>query len=147
MKNIAHRDLKLENIVMEGSDIKIIDFGISKLLQSRSQIMEASVGTPLYVSPEVLDGNYDIRCDLWSLGVIAYMLLSGNPPFNGKNTEDLVKKIKTTDYDFEDEIWDNEISKDAQEFIEKLLHYDPEKRMLIDEALEHNWLKDVNIVE
>lgn len=118
MKNIAHRDLKLENIVMEGSDIKIIDFGISKLLQSRSQIMEASVGTPLYVSPEVLDGNYDIRCDLWSLGVIAYMLLSGNPPFNGKNTEDLVKKIKTTDYDFEDEIWDNEISKDAQEFIE-----------------------------
>ena len=139
--------MKLENIVMEGNDIKIIDFGISKLLQSRSQIMEASVGTPLYVSPEVLEGKYDIRCDLWSLGVIAYMLLSGNAPFNGKNTEDLVKKIKTTDYDFEDEIWDNEISKDAQEFIERLLHYDPEKRLLIDEAIEHKWLKDVNIVE
>ena len=63
--------------------------------------MNASVGTPLYVSPEVLDGKYDLRCDLWSLGVIAYMLLSNQVPFNGKNTEELKKKIKSTDYGFD----------------------------------------------
>ena len=86
MKKIAHRDLKLENIMISNQDIKIIDFGISKLLQSQSQTMNARVGTPLYVSPEVLDGKYDLRCDLWSLGIIAYMLLSNQVPFNGNDT-------------------------------------------------------------
>ena len=69
--------------------------------------MNASVGTPLYVSPEVLDGKYDLRCDLWSLGVITYILLSGRAPFEGKDTQALIKKIKTTDYDFEAEVWES----------------------------------------
>ena len=67
--------------------------------------MDVTVGTPLYMSPEVLDGKYDLRCDLWSLGVITFMLLSGQAPFNGKNDNDLIKKIKSTDYDFDHQIW------------------------------------------
>ena len=67
--------------------------------------MDVTVGTPLYMSPEVLDGKYDLRCDLWSLGVITFMLLSGQPPFNGKNDDDLIKKIKSTDYDFDHKVW------------------------------------------
>ena len=67
--------------------------------------MDVTVGTPLYMSPEVLDGKYDLRCDLWSLGVITYMLLSAQVPFNGKNDDDLIKKIKSTDYDFDHKIW------------------------------------------
>ena len=74
--------------------------------------MNATVGTPLYFAPEVLcEEGYDRRCDLWSLGVVTYSLLSGNPPFNGKNTAQLEKKIKTTDYDFIGEIWEKNISK------------------------------------
>ena len=67
--------------------------------------MDVIVGTPLYMSPEVLEGKYDLRCDLWSLGVITYMLLSGQVPFNGKNDDDLIKKIKSTDYDFDHKVW------------------------------------------
>jgi calcium-dependent protein kinase len=86
-KNIAHRDLKPENIIFvnQGREkriqIKLIDFGLSKHLTSDLAKMDTKLGTPYYVSPEVLEGNYDKRCDLWSIGVMTYMLLSGNPPF------------------------------------------------------------------
>lgn len=87
-KNIAHRDIKPENIIFENKnseyEIKLIDFGLSKLLKIEER-MKTVLGTPYYVSPEVLDGLYDKRCDLWSVGVITYMLLCGYPPFNGKN--------------------------------------------------------------
>ena len=67
--------------------------------------METVVGTPLYFAPEVLEGKYDKRCDLWSIGVITYMLLCGDPPFMGKSTAELEEKIKTTDYDYDGTIW------------------------------------------
>ena len=76
----------------------------------------------MYFAPEVLyEEGYDMRCDLWSLGVVTYALLSGEPPFNGKNTAQLEKKIKSCDYDFDGEIWEKGISKQAVNFIEKLL--------------------------
>ena len=101
--NIAHRDLKPENVLFKSSkhDIKLIDFGMSKLMpQEANKFMNTKLGTPYYVAPEVLDGFYDKQCDLWAIGVITYVLLSGEPPFNGENAAAVFQKIKRTDYDF-----------------------------------------------
>ena len=86
---------------------------MSKLMPEEAQKMNTKLGTPYYVSPEVLNGNYDKRCDLWSIGVICFVLLSGVPPFHGDNTAQVFKKIQTTDYDFEAEVWQNEVSQTA----------------------------------
>ncbi len=104
-KNIAHRDLKPENIIFTTNEdgtihIKLIDFGLSKLLGIDNMSMMTKLGTPYYVSPDVLEGNYDKRCDLWAIGVIAYILLSGTPPFNGRNEIEVFNKIRCCDYDF-----------------------------------------------
>ena len=109
-------------------NIKLIDFGLSKILGLDGKIMMTKLGTPYYVSPEVLEGNYDKRCDLWAVGVMAYILLSGNPPFNGRNEIEVFNKIKCCDYDFPAKQWDY-ISSDALDFIFKLLQPDPNKRM------------------
>jgi calcium-dependent protein kinase len=108
--NIAHRDLKPENVIFvskEGRigkkiEVKLIDFGLSKIQKEKDGIhlMNTKLGTPYYVSPEVLEGNYDKRCDLWSLGVMTYMLLTGEPPFNGRTDAEVFFKIRTCDYTF-----------------------------------------------
>lgn len=119
-KEIAHRDLKPENIIFETKDgesnIKLIDFGLSKLLDKNNRLMMTKLGTPYYVSPEVLEGTYDKRCDLWAVGVLTFILLSGFPPFNGKNEKEIFDKIATCDYDFDDKVWEK-ISEEAQDFI------------------------------
>jgi calcium-dependent protein kinase len=80
-KNIAHRDIKPENVIYEEVDgeirVKLIDFGLSKLVGKDGRVMKTKLGTPYYVSPEVLEGVYDKRCDLWALGVLTFMLLVG----------------------------------------------------------------------
>ena len=91
--------------------MKLIDFGISALLDNKDSVMREVVGTPLYAAPEVLNGQYDQKCDLWSMGVVTFMLLSGRPPFNGKDVEELDDRIKRCDYDYVGEAWKSEISK------------------------------------
>jgi calcium-dependent protein kinase len=148
-KNIAHRDLKPENIIFTSSDeqdeinIKLIDFGLSKLLDINNGQMVTKLGTPYYVSPEVLEGNYDKKCDLWAIGVIAYILLSGIPPFNGKTEADVFRKIRCCDFSFPDKQW-SYISDAAKDFISKLLYPDPNKRMNPDQALRHEWIKNAS---
>lgn len=94
--------MKPENIIFENHEneinIKLIDFGLSKFLGKDGVLMMTKIGTPYYVSPEVLEGNYDKRCDLWAVGVIAYILLCGYPPFNGKNEIEVFNKIRCCDY-------------------------------------------------
>lgn len=111
--------MKPENIIFETNDknnnelnIKLIDFGLSKLMKGANQSMQTKLGTPYYVSPEVLEGIYDKRCDLWAVGVLTFTLLSGSPPFNGKNEKVIFDKIATCDYDFDDKIWET-ISEEA----------------------------------
>ena len=108
---------------------------MSKLMNGEAQKMNTKLGTPYYVSPEVLNGNYDKRCDLWSIGVITYVLLAGEPPFHGENAAQVFKKIQTTDYDFHGEVWEFEISNSAQKFIERLIEPSLKKRMTVEEAL------------
>jgi calcium-dependent protein kinase len=111
--NIAHRDIKPENVIFvnkgggassgERVQVKLIDFGLSKIQEEKDgalQMMNTKLGTPYYVSPEVLEGKYDKRCDLWSLGVMAYMLLLGYPPFNGRSDAEVFFKIRSCDYSF-----------------------------------------------
>ena len=96
-KNIVHRDLKPENILFEGSSVestvKIIDFGRSKLLMPKEKMVERA-GSLFYMAPEVLQcKEYNQQCDIWSAGVILYLLLSGSPAFCGKTREETVQKI------------------------------------------------------
>jgi len=150
-KGIAHRDLKPENLLCseseEGVVIKIADFGLSKAFANGS-VLETSCGTPDYAAPEVLrmDGAYDKSVDLWSMGVITYVVLCGFPPFYGKTQAHLFEKILNADYDFPDPEWTN-ISNDAKDFIRQLLVLDIEKRYTTKQCLEHPWLKNVTVGE
>ena len=93
--NIVHRDLKPENFLFvspdDDADLKIIDFGLSKIMDGgRLQRMKTRAGTPYYISPEVLAGNYDVSCDMWSAGCMLYILLCGYPPFYGDNNQEIL---------------------------------------------------------
>jgi len=144
-KGIAHRDLKPENLLCSETDggvvIKIADFGLSKAFSGGS-VLETSCGTPDYAAPEVLrmDGAYDKSVDLWSMGVITYVLLCGFPPFYGKTQAQLFEKILNADYDFPDPEWTH-ISREAKDFISHLLVLDIAKRYTTKECLKHPWLK------
>lgn len=142
--NFCHRDLKLENWVYadesEDAQLKLIDFGFSQVF-SAAQPMTAVHGTVYYVAPEVLAGQYDHKCDIWSTGVITYMLLSGAPPFNGPNDPAIVSRIKKRKFDFQSKRW-NGISEDAKDFITQLLT-DASTRPSATECLELPWLQMV----
>ena len=149
---IVHRDLKPENFLFshkgKDAEIKIIDFGLSKQFEGENGIgvhLQTMVGTAFYVAPEVLQGNYDNRCDNWSLGVITYILLSGNPPFYGDTPKDVFELVKKGKFKFSGSIW-KKTSKQAKEFISKLLCVDRNRRMTAEGALQHLWL-NMNIKE
>lgn len=142
-KGIIHRDLKPENLLSSGGEdneyIKIADFGFSKELVEDK--MMTSCGSPGYVAPEVLiSERYDSAVDMWSIGVILYILLCGYPPFYEDNAPALFRKIIDAEYDFDDPIW-NEVSEDAKNLIRNLLIKDPEKRLTAKQVLQHTWLK------
>ena len=103
--------------------------------------METKAGTPSYVSPEVLTGNYGIECDMWSAGCILYILLCGYTPFYGDDDYKLCQNVLKGSFDMDGEEWE-EISKEAKNLIKKLI-CKPEKRLTAQEALEHKWLKKV----
>jgi calcium/calmodulin-dependent protein kinase I len=143
-KGIVHRDLKPENLLLKSNqdvtDVCIADFGLSKIV-GQSTMMQTACGTPSYVAPEVLNATgYGEEVDVWSIGVITYILLCGFPPFYGKTVPEIFERIMAADYDFPEEYWD-EVSEDAKDFIEQLLVVNPQKRLTIDEALKHKWLK------
>lgn len=117
-----------------GKVVKLIDFGMSKVLNHKKVLMNTVLGTPYYCAPEVVDPEkaYDKRCDLWSIGVITYFLLSGEPPFAADSIPKLFEKILSTDYKMDGPFWDNEVSKQAKHFIEKLLEPQVDTRLTIE---------------
>jgi calcium-dependent protein kinase len=146
LKLVCHRDLKPENFLLqeeaplEKAGIKIIDFGASKRFR-KGHPMTTRVGTPFYVAPQVLQGNYDQSCDVWSIGVIMYILLSGGPPFCGNNPDEIVQQVMQGKYSFEHEFWEG-ISADAKNLIDKMLMYDPRERYSAGQVVDHVWIKD-----
>jgi len=140
---IVHRDLKPEHFIYlnssDDSPIKITDFGLAKFQANSNVDMRTACGTPCYVAPEILAGEkYDNACDLWSLGVILYIFLSGSRPFYHENTNMLYKLIRAGDYDFPVS-W-KDISDSAKELVRGLLTVDPKKRMTVKEVLAHPWI-------
>ena len=143
-KNICHRDLKPENILYlnPGSEkdnrIKIIDFGLSQAIDK----LKTKVGTAYYVSPEILKGKYTHLCDVWSAGVILYILLSGDPPFNGSSDSIIYSKIAEMRYSFPEKKWKN-VSNDAKDLITHML-VPEEERLTAEQVLAHKWFKNAS---
>jgi calcium-dependent protein kinase len=142
---IVHRDLKPENIVYESrgdnSQIKVIDFGTSQTVLDDETLSKA-FGTAYYVAPEVLKKQYNSKCDVWSCGVILYILLCGHPPFNGSTEKKILEKVLKGLYEFKEHEWKS-ISEEAVDLIKKMLVYEPAKRLTASEALGHPWFQNM----
>jgi len=141
---IAHRDLKLENILMtdssEDADIRLLDFGLSKII-GPSQNCNEPYGTLSYVAPEVLlEQPYTKAVDLWSIGIITYLLLAGSLPFDDQDSEREIARQTIHDKVYWGSIW-RKLSPEAKLFVENLLNKDPKKRMEIKQLLEHPWIQ------
>ena len=141
---IAHRDLKPENLLLASMEsdhnVKLADFGFAKRCESPA-CLATQCGTPGYVAPEILTGKkYDYSSDMWSMGVIMYIILGGYPPFYEDNQQELFNKIKAADFEFHREFWDN-VSDDAKDLISQCLTLDVNKRITCEQAVNHPWLK------
>eukprot|EP00418_Pyrodinium_bahamense_P098930 CAMPEP_0179039564 /NCGR_PEP_ID=MMETSP0796-20121207/15205_1 /TAXON_ID=73915 /ORGANISM="Pyrodinium bahamense, Strain pbaha01" /LENGTH=549 /DNA_ID=CAMNT_0020735899 /DNA_START=38 /DNA_END=1687 /DNA_ORIENTATION=+ len=137
---IVHRDLKLENFLYDSkgsSHLKLIDFGFSKMWDPNIK-MHVSCGTLSYVAPEVLEKSYTSQCDLWSMGVIAFILLAGYMPFAGTESTQ-TKNIQLGKYTMKKEKWAG-VSEEGVQFVKALLQVNPEKRLSAQTALEHAWI-------
>lgn len=140
-KSILHRDIKLDNILLDGKGvIKIGDFGVSKLVK-RNEKMYDQCGTPAYIAPEILrdKGYYGFAADIWSAGVVLYAMLYGTVPFKANNMNELHKLIMKAKYTLKDDI-----SEDARDLLKGLLERDPTKRISIPNVLSHKWMQNID---
>lgn len=140
---IAHRDIKPENFLFKTTDhgetIKLVDFGLSRsFTDCEDGFMNTTVGTPLYVAPEVLNKKYRSTCDEWSIGVLTYLLLCGYTPFHGESVAKIIQNVRRAEFNFHPKHWYG-ISETAKEFICALIQTDISKRMTVDDALQHSW--------
>ena len=145
-RGIIHRDLKPENILIPtGSSkidytlLKIIDFGASVLKKDDGKI-SFRFGTPYYIAPEVLQESYNEKCDVWSIGVILYLLLVGQAPFDGEDDNVICQKIVSEEVNYNIKRI-KELSSESVDLMKKLLEKNPDKRISSKEALEHIWIK------
>jgi len=146
-RGVAHRDVKPENILFASpaadAPVKLVDFGLAKRHacgRKGAPKMRSRVGTPYYMAPEVLRHRYDEACDLWSVGVVAYILLCGYPPFNGRTDEEVFEAICRGRCHFSKRDWSG-VSWEGRDFVRRLLQKEPEKRMTAQQALEHPWIR------
>ncbi|CAB9505557.1 MAP kinase-activated protein kinase 2 (Fragment) [Seminavis robusta] len=138
---VVHRDLKDGNILLEEDDpdrIRIIDFGMATRCEPDEKLSE-TVGTVEYMAPEVLGMSYSYPCDIWSCGVILFLLLSGKQPFKGSTNEETFANIVNGEFSFSDEAWES-VSLDAKDCVYKLLTWDASLRPTAAQALEHPWI-------
>jgi len=143
---IAHRDLKLENLLLTSAenitDIKLADFGLAKVSAAQTSL-QTVCGTPQYVAPEVINESssdaYGVEVDMWSAGVVLFILLGGYPPFYDESEPRLFAAIQEGNFDFDEEVWD-EISDIAKDLIRKLICVNPKSRLSAVEALAHPWV-------
>jgi calcium-dependent protein kinase len=144
--HICHRDLKPENFLfttkepIEKTHLKVIDFGLACKF-TQDQVLTTKAGTPYYVAPQVLAGKYDMSSDLWSLGVIMYVVLCGYPPFYGESDADVLAKVRLGNFSFNAADW-KAISEDAKNLIRMLLKMNPRDRYTAEQALNHVWVRN-----
>ncbi|XP_028917398.1 serine/threonine-protein kinase 33 [Ornithorhynchus anatinus] len=151
-KDIVHRDLKLENILVKSTtiddnnemklNIKVTDFGLAvQKLGGSESMLQTTCGTPIYMAPEVINAHdYSQQCDIWSIGVIMYILLSGEPPFMAHSEEKLFEAIKKGELYFHKKIWQS-VSDSAKHVLKQLLKVDPAHRITANELLDVNWIR------
>ncbi|KAK4792621.1 hypothetical protein SAY86_023056 [Trapa natans] len=146
---VVHRDLKPENILLasreSSSPIKLADFGLATYIEP-GKSLQGTVGSPFYIAPEVLMGGYNQAADIWSAGVILYILLSGIPPFWGKTKSRIFDAVRAADLRFPSDPWDR-ITASARTLIRGMLHVDPSQRLTAEGVLEHSWMVDDNRIE
>lgn len=146
---IVHRDLKPENVLIDkeqGNILKIIDFGTSVEYDKNKDMLKAVHGTSYYIAPEVLKQNYDERCDVWSVGVMLYILLSGKPPFDGDDDAAITQKVLEGRCTMKDPIW-KEISREARSLILRMLNPNYRTRLFAKEALADPWFKNATTTQ
>jgi len=120
-------------------NVKIIDFGTALFVDPQEKLKEL-LGTPYYIAPEVLMGNYTEKCDIWSIGVILFVMLSGTAPFNGDSDDDILKCVRRGKFSFAETVWES-VSEQAKDLISKMLEYNPQKRISAADAYMHPWLQ------
>jgi len=139
---IVHRDLKPENILFANTqslaDLKLADFGLSCKFSNEELKLSSFVGTPYYLAPEVIQGKYGSQCDVWSIGVMMYFLLSGTQPFAASSVVEVMQKVLSGSYDFNGSVW-QQVSREATDLISKMLVTNPKTRITIPNVLQHSW--------
>ncbi|KAJ4963583.1 hypothetical protein NE237_023522 [Protea cynaroides] len=149
LQGVVHRDLKPENFLFtskdENSQLKAIDFGLSDFVKPDERLNDI-VGSAYYVAPEVLHRSYGTEADVWSIGVIAYILLCGSRPFWARTESGIFRAVLKADPSFDELPWPT-LSSEAKDFVKRLLNKDPRKRMTATQALCHSWIRNNNDVK
>ena len=150
-QNIVHRDLKPESILLDSKkslQIKLSDFGVAATFRTRNKknkgqpsLMDSTVGSAYYIAPEVLTSGYDEKCDIWSIGVIMYTMLVGEPLFPGRNDVEIVRNVKVGIYDLNIPPL-MALTADARDLLKRMLQMDPDKRISAEQALCHKWFSN-----
>jgi len=148
-RDVVHRDLKLENIVQNKKggkeEVKIVDFGLAAVAKGSS--LKGACGTPYYAAPEVVsDVDYGPACDMWSVGVVLYAMLSGSVPFFCSCAEEVGKLICSGEVNLTGEVWDS-VSEDAKNLVSRMLVVNPGHRITAAEALDHTWTRGKELVD
>ena len=154
-QKVMHRDIKPENVLLEEGQgfgtVKLADFGSAHWL-TEGELASGLVGTPYYVAPEVVRSQtddkvgYDEKADIWSIGALAYVLLSGVPCFDGDTDTEITDAVVKGEYDFDEELFED-VSQEAKDFIARLLVPDRKKRPSAAQALEDPWLSSQTTVQ
>jgi calcium-dependent protein kinase len=141
-QNIVHRDIKPENLMfLQDNDLnslKLIDLDTMCIVDEGTKAREL-YGTPYYIAPEVLAKKYDSKCDVWSAGVILYILLTGQPPFSGFTDAEILSKVKDEEVAYDEAFWSDKV--EAKAFLQKLLNKNPEERLSASDALQDPWFE------
>lgn len=144
-QHYCHRDLKCDNVMflnqspIPQNSAKLIDFGLTCECRPGQRLKELC-GTPLYMAPQVIENLYDLKADVWSCGVILYMLLCGKAPFNGDSAEVVMQQARRGNFSLSGDDW-YYITDSAKDLIRGLMAYDPKDRYTADEALSHTWIR------
>lgn len=146
LQGVVHRDLKPENFLFttrdESAPMKLIDFGLSDFIRPDERLNDI-VGSAYYVAPEVLHRSYSVEADIWSIGVITYILLCGSRPFWARTESGIFRSVLRADPNFDDTPWPS-VSPEAKDFVKRFLNKDHRKRMTAAQAMTHPWLRDEN---